>query len=401
MKKAFALILSAALVLSLTACGKQEEQTAEPTAAPVQTAAEYSAPMTAQSETRVYSETRGEIIECGANEGDFVEAGALLYRIDDNGLYDNIATTKNSIEKASLTVGTAAENEANLNIYAPSNGVIKGLTVKEGERVNTGTIAKIVNENEFVARVPFNSEQIKSIKVGMSGQIISDELMSGTAARVTRIYSERNTSVAGAVLYDVELTGDNPGTINEGMSVSAVINGISSPVSGYIDESEGTPVVSRASGNAGAVRVKDGAYVKKGTLIMTIENSNVTATAQRARIDKEDLQIKLRALERDAEKLVITAPVSGVVIEKNKDVRDSIASKSDSIMTIADTSVLKMQVNVPDSAKAPTVGSAVAVSCSAGIVDGTVTSVSDGTVYIDIANTANIAPNTIGTVKFD
>lgn len=402
MKQKIALILSAALLLSLTACGKdnsEQEAQATPSPAPVQT--EYSAPMLAQSETKVYSESRGEIIECGADIGDFVEAGSLLYRIDDNGLYDNIATSKNSIEKAQLSLNTALENESNLNIYAPSSGVIKNLTVKEGERVNTGTIAKIVNEKEFTARIPFNSEQIKSIKPGMNAQIISDRLMSGVSAKVTRIYSERNTSVDGAILYDVEFVGTNPGTINEGMSVSAVVNGINSPVSGYIDENDGVAVVSRASGNAGVIRVKDGSYVSKGTLIMTIENSNVTASARRAKIDVEDLQIKLRSLENDAQNLNITAPISGIIIEKNKELRDSIASKSDSVMTIADASVLKMTVNTADGINLPEIGSIVTISYNGGTADGTVTGISGNTVNIDIVNSANIAPNTIGSVNFN
>lgn len=402
MKQKLALILSAVLVLSMTACKKDNsEQSSQPTPTPVPVQTDYSAPMLAQSETKVYSEARGEIIECDAQVGDFVEAGALLYKIDDNGLYDSIATARNAVEKAQLTLGTSLENEENLNIYAPSSGVIKNLTVKEGERVNTGTLAKIVNEKEFTARVPFNSEQIKSIKVGMNAQIISDRLMSGVSARVTRIYSERNTSVDGAILYDVEFVGTNPGTINEGMTVSAVVGGISSPVSGYIDESDGVAVVSRASGNAGAIRVKDGSYVSKGTLIMTIENSNVTASARRAKIDVEDLQIKLRSLENDAQNLNITAPVSGTIIEKNKELRDSIASKSDSVMTIADTSVLKMTVNTADGVKLPEIGSIVTISYDGGTADGTVTDISGNTVSIDIVNNASIAPNTIGSVHFN
>lgn len=402
MKQKLALILSAVLLISLTACKKDNsEQSEQPTPAPVSVQTDYSAPMIAQGETKVYSESRGEIIECGAEVGDFVEAGSLLYRIDDNGLYDNIATARNSVEKAQLSLNTAIENEENLNIYAPASGVIKNLTINEGERVNTGTLAKIVNEKEFTARVPFNSEQIKSIKVGMNAQIISDRLMSGVSARVTRIYSERNTSVDGAILYDVEFVGTNPGTINEGMTVSAVVGGISSPVSGYIDENDGVAVVSRASGNAGAIRIKDGSYVSKGTLIMTIENSNVTASARRAKIDVEDLQIKLRSLENDAQNLNITAPVSGTIIEKNKELRDSIASKSDSVMTIADTSVLKMTVNTADGVHLPEIDSIVTISYDGGTADGIVTDVSGNTVSIDIANNANIAPNTIGTVHFN
>lgn len=393
--------MTAALLVSLSACKKEEQTAPEPTASPLVIQTEYSAPLRAASETKIYSEARGEIIECNIEEGDYVEAGTLLYRIDDNGIFDNLESARNSVQKAQITLATALENEANLSIYAPASGIIKNLTIKEGERVNTGTIAKLVNENEFVARVPFNSEQIKSIKVGMSGQIISDTLMSGVSARVSRIYSERNTSVTGAILYDVEFVGENPGTLNEGMSVSAVVGDITSPVSGYIDEPEGVSVVSRASGNAGAIRVKDGAYVKKGTLIMTVDNSNTSATARRAKIDVEDLQIKLRSLENDVQNLTITAPVSGIVTEKNKAVRDSIASKSDSVMTIADASVLKMTVNVADGVNIPSVGSSIGIDCGGTQLVGTIVLTEGNTVNIDIENTANIAPNTIGTVCFN
>lgn len=399
MKKSLTLLLCAAIALSLSSCSKKDGGDGVPAETPEPQTAEavYSAPMKPLSETEVYSNGRGEIIECGADEGSFVEAGAILYRLDDNGLYDSIASAKNSIEKAQLTVGTTAENEANLSIYAPAGGIVKNLSLKEGERVNTGTVAKIVNEKEFVARVPFTAEQIGQIKTGMSGSVISDALMSGISARVTRIYSERNTSVTGAALYDVELRGENPGTINEGMSVSASINGISSPVAGYIDESDGVSVVSRASGNAGKIYVKEGEYVKKGALIMTIDNSSITASARRARIDKEDLEIKLRALERDAENLTVYAPVSGVVTVKKKDVRDSVASKSESIMTIADSSVLKMEVNAPN---APAAGTAVTVKYDGGEIQGTVSAAVNGAAIIEIPNTANIAPGTIGAVKF-
>lgn len=402
MKKLMLFTLCLAAVISVSGCkGKTEEEQPENTTVPVMAAVEreYSTAMRPLREVNLYSDARGEIVECSASEGDFVEEGQLLYRIDDNGIYDNIATTKNSIAKANLTISTAAENEANLNIYAPSSGILKNFNIKEGERVNTGTIAKISDESGFVARVPFNKEQLNSIKVGMAAQIVSDDMMSGVSAKVSRIYSERNTSVNGAVLYDVELKGTNPGTLNEGMAVSAVINGIQSPVSGYIDENDGLSVVSRSSGNAGKIYVSDGQYVKKGTLIMTIDNSNVTATAQRARIDKNDLEIKLRSLERDAEELLIYAPMSGIVTEKKKDVRDSVASKSDSVMTIADISVLVMDITLGEDTTVPTVGTKLTVEYSGGTAEGIVASAEGSTIHIEIKNDANIASDTIGTIK--
>lgn len=91
--------------------------------------------------------------------GDTVSAGTLLYQIDDNGLSDTIATTKNAIAKSNIALSTAQENLDNLTVYAPASGILHNFTLKTGERVNASKIGDIVDESRLVAKVPFNEAQ--------------------------------------------------------------------------------------------------------------------------------------------------------------------------------------------------------------------------------------------------
>lgn len=396
-KKILSILTAAALCVSLSACGKKQDDTA-PSPTPETAASEsYAGVLRAAREVKVYSDATGEIIECNAKEGDFVQAGALLYRIDDNGLYDNIKTAENALQKSQISLNTAQKNQNDLRIYAPASGILKNFNIKTGERVNTQTIGQIVDESRLVAKVPFSEQQLSSISVGSSGKLISADLMSETPVQVTRIYAERNTSVPGAVLYDVELSGVNKGGLYNGMSVTAEINGLRSPISGSVIDADSVALVSKASGNARAVYAKEGDYVKKGALLVDIENANVSSSLQRAQIDKNDYEIKLNALRSDANNLSVYAPISGQITEKTKDLRDSIGSKSDSIMTIADTSSLLLDVTVSaEDYKTLSQGQWIAVDCGEhGILDGTVTALDENIygVTVEIANGLGIPAN--------
>lgn len=404
MKKRFtAGIAAACMLLSLWGCGSEktaaDKKPAEKTEEPAYST--YSGILKAVREVKVYSDGTGQVLECSAQEGDYVEAGALLYKLDGNGIEDSIAAARNSVAKADISIRTAQENVDNLKIYAPASGVLKNFSIKTGERVNTTTIGLIADESRFVARVPFSQAQLESIRTGSSAVVTSSDLMSSVEGSVTRIYSERNTSVPGAVLYDVEITGTNSGGLFEGMGVSAVINGQESPVSGSITESDTTALVSRGSGNAKRVLAKEGDYVKRGTLLVELDNDSVTAALERAKIDKEDLERNLKSLLEDEKDLYIYAPISGVVTERKKEERDSISSKSESVMTISDTSKLTLTLTLSDEDYTSLEeGDILDIECDGyGTVCGTAVSKSEPSVIcIEIENTAGIMPNTAAAV---
>jgi len=310
----------------------------------------YSGTLKAIKESKVIPKAKGQILEDYFNIGDKVNEGDLLYKIDDNGLADTISTTKNSMARSDLSIATAQENLSNLKVYATTSGILHNFTLKTGERVNASKIAEVVDEQTLVAKVPFNESQLSKISIGDQASLTSAEYLATTHGTVTRIYDSRETTIGGSVLRNVEITADNPGGFKIGSAVSAVIEtgsgNISSPASGKIENGDSTPIVSRGSGNVKNIYVKDGQSVSAGQLILDIDNSNVNSTLQRAYLDRNDLEIKLKSLEQDFTDLSIMSPASGKITAKSKNKSDNITSNSESIMTISDASSLVLDVDI-------------------------------------------------------
>lgn len=345
MKKFISALIAATLVFSLCGCKKQQEEKKEPVKETKVETRVYNSVLQPMNETKVIPNGKGQIADCPYEVGDSVAAGALIYTLEDNGLSDNIATTKNAVAKADISINTAKENVNNLKIYAPSNGILKEFKIKNGERVNVGTVGQITNDVSATAKIPFTAAQLSQIKIGDSAKVISADYMSSLPGTVTRIYDEKAQSVGGSILYNVEITIKDVGSMMPGSVVDGEIttaNGICmSAVSGTLEATESVPVVSRGSGNAVAVYAKEGQNVKKGQLLVECENNTVTSTLARAELDKKDLEIKLAKYEKDYNDLFIYAPSGGVITQKNKKTFDNITSKSESIMTISDISSLK------------------------------------------------------------
>jgi HlyD family secretion protein len=407
MKKIISVSTALILLCTLSGCGKSKPADTAPAASPSERRpVSYSGVMTPVNETKIYCGGKGEIIQCDYAVGDRVNAGALLYKLDDNGLYDNIRTTENSIKKADLSINTADENLSNLRIYAPSSGILHNFDIKTGERVNTGTIGQVVNEKIFTVKIPFNEAQIEKIAVGDSAVITSGDFMTEVPVTVSAVYDAKISSAGGSAMREVEFNGQNSGGFCEGLTVDARVETacgtVYSPLSGTVSSADSLPVVSRQSGNAKRVYFKEGQAVKKGDLLLEIENSNINSTAQRAKIDKQDLEIKLASLKRDAKDLTVYAPSSGIITEMSKSLHDSVSSSGSSLMTISDTSSLTMEISVSnDDIDCFSAGDSVDVDCDGAIVTANIESISeaDNSVRLSIPNPDGaILPGTVGTV---
>lgn len=354
MKKLTALILAAMVAVSFSSC-KGKDKNAEATK-PAQTNASeeggmYYGSLEAGSETKVIPSGKGKIIEANYEVGDYVQQGALLYRLDDNGLGDTIKTTQNSIAKSKLSLQTARENVSNLKVYAPASGILHDFDIKTGDRVNSSKIGYICDENSVVALVPFNEVQKSKISVGDRAKISGVDFMSSVEGTVKRIYDARESSSVGTALYNVEISIKNSGGLSEGYLVNAEItnaNGsFSSPEYGKIKMNDAVNIISRGSGYAKNVYAKDGQYVKKGALLVETESTQTETALKRAELDLADLNIKLASYEADYKDLFVYAPTSGVITDKAKKLNDNIISGSESVMTISDISTLNAMITVP------------------------------------------------------
>lgn len=369
------------------------------------------------SQAEIMPEARGRILESPCEVGDKVAQDDLLVVIEDNGLSDSIRLTQNSLARIDLTISANSKSLADLKVYAPADGILRDFRLSQEERVNSGKLGKIVDEDTIVAVVPFSARQVQTIAIGNPAILFSAQHMSSVSGEVSYIYDGKTRTGDGSILYDVEIKAPNPGGFAVGTTVSAEVETSAgktvSPATGTT-KNESVSLVSKGSGYAETVYVREGQKVKKGQLLLEIENETLETAARRALLDRRDLEIKLRMQQKDLDACSIRSPLSGVVTEKSCTVSDNITSTSQSIMTIADTQRLTLRLQVygqdvssvqtgmevlltTDSEEHPTIkGIVTGVDADGKIVNGE----KKHAVEITVDNTYNLLPGVQAGVSF-
>jgi len=114
----------------------------------------------------------GDILEDYFNEGDVIEKGTLMYKIDTADIDNTIKRANLSIEKSRLSYDNAAQSVANLNVKSTVSGTITNVYIKSGDQVSNGSkIADVVNNQTMKLTIDFLSDFADKIYIGQSAQI--------------------------------------------------------------------------------------------------------------------------------------------------------------------------------------------------------------------------------------
>ena len=290
----------------------------------------------------ITSLVKGEIIESNFEEGDYVEEGQTLYRIDDE-------DAQLDIEKATINLEETEEDIKNLYIYAPASGTLSDFKLKEGENASGGTIGYITDHDTIKTNIPFTSYDFDRIRVGDSVTVTSALYMTSLSGTVTHKYEGNlNSSLDGASVKNIEVTISNPGALSAGTTVAAVVStsygDVYSTGSGVLESSDKVSVSCDVQGSkVGSVKVKNGDKVRKGQLLAILENRSLYTT-------KKSNELNLRSSQKSLENYNITAPISGTIITKNRKSGDKIDNSNSStvMMVIADMSKMKFTISVDE-----------------------------------------------------
>ncbi len=290
----------------------------------------------------ITSLAKGEIVASPFEEGDYVEEGQMLYRIDDEDAQLNI-------EKANINLEETEESIRNLNIYADASGTISDLKLKEGENAQSGVVAYITNNSTLTADIPFTSSDFDNIKVGDSVTVTSALYMTSIKGKVTHKYNGiTGASRDGSSVKNIEVEIENPGAFATDTTVAAVVStskgNVYSTGSGSVKSGGTTSVTCQVQGSkVKKINVKNGDYVKKGQLIATLENNSLY-------MNKRSNELNLKSSQKMLDNYNITAPISGTVITKNSKLGDKIDNSNSQtvMMVIADMSKMKFTITVDE-----------------------------------------------------
>ena len=287
----------------------------------------------------------GEILEAPFEEGQTVQKGDVLFRIDARDLESNIQQLQLNVRSAQLALDdllkTQSDNQKDRNVKAEDAGVITKLYVDQGDSVTVGTvIADVLDRDHMKLKVPFHSADAKSFYIGQSATVT----VSGTAETITGTVNEiaatDEVGPGGTLVRQVTILVNNPGVLSETSQGSASVGGAACASGAAFTYASSAQITAKASGDLDTLSVKEGDRVTEGQVIGVISEADLDTQIENARISLENAQLSLKNAQDKLEDYTITSTITGEVIEKNLDVGDNINGMSSSGSTVTYPAVI-------------------------------------------------------------
>ena len=271
---------------------------------------------------RVTTLVQGEVLEAPFEEGDTVQEGDLLFRIDAKSVESAIQQQEINLQNAQLTYNNLLKNQ---QVTAGASGTIAELYVEAGDTVTAGTpIADILDRTNMELTVPFHSADAARLFVGESAQVMVGGTMETLNGTIKSISATDTVGAGGTLVRNVVIRVTNPGVLTDASTGSATVGSVACAASGTFAYGASQQVVAKTSGDLTALNVKEGDRVSDGQVLATIDSESLES----ARLAVESAQLSLQNAQNSLEDYTITAPFTGEVIEKNLDVGDNVSGMS-------------------------------------------------------------------------
>ena len=318
----------------------------------------------------VTSLVEGEVIEANFEEGDVVEKGQVLYRIDASSMDSDLSSAQTSLQRAKESAQTAqsdyAEETARIagNTYrSTASGYIKTLYIKEGDKVNNGTkIADLYDDSVMKITVPFLSGEAAEINVGDEAAVTLEDTGEQISGTVTVVSSMEETLSGGRLVKNVTVEVSNPGGLTTDTAASVTVDGFVCSAEATFTAKTETTLSVELSGNKSLeienLLIHEGSYVDKNSDLFRVTAKTTEEylkefkdAVESADDNLENAENKLSNTQDSVDDYTITAPISGTVITKNAKVGDKISKSSSGTTTMAviyDLSTMTLEMSVDE-----------------------------------------------------
>lgn len=352
-KRLIALLLAAALLVGgATGYMYYIRQT------PAAESQQQTAPVTRQNLTRLLTGTgtlapieqfkitplvTGKVLECTFEEGDKVEQGQLLYRIDPSEAQKNIEQAKLALRQSQLAAGQQAEELEKLTIRAEQSGTVTELFVKVGDIVEAGTkLATIRDSATMLLTLPFNASDTISFAPGQSAIVTVGGSFDTLSGRIKEIEAAETVGDGFQVTRNVTIAVSNPGALSPSAVGTAVVAGIASNKGANFTYNTETAIIASTRGKLERLTLTKGGSLIKGKEVARLSSAALKNQEASNAISIEQAQVNLTNAETGIGNYRITAPISGTVVTREVKAGDSLGNGSgtNSMAVIYDLSAL-------------------------------------------------------------
>lgn len=278
--------------------------------------------------------------------GQRVKIGDLLMELDSTNAQSTVENDRNNVEQQQVAVESSQQDIYSLSVTAPFNGMVSGIKVQKNDTIPAnGTILTIADPSEFKATFQFAGAG--KVKVGSSATLYLEELMDTVDGTVTYVNSEPYSTSSGGEVYDVEIEVKNPGALSEGMNATAEIGTLQSTGSSTMEYVNESTLTCSGGGTVTAVNVRNNQSVKKGELLVKVENKQLTINKQAADIKMNSLTNQLNDSEKQLNNYKICSPIDGIIVTDAPSSGDSVKS-GDTLVTVVDDKSLEFQISIDE-----------------------------------------------------
>lgn len=305
--------------------------------------------LNASSERKEYAKIAGEVKEIFYVEGDNVEEGYPIIKLDSASIDSQIKSQEISIKQAELSKQNIQKQVNNLKIVAENDGYVSGLAIAKGSYVtNTMAICNIIKNGKFEIVLEYTYYPNNPILVGTSANITLLDSFTTLTGTVTKVSDMRKLITGNAQVVDVTIEVETTGYSLDGARAKAeVSNGltvISSANTGVFKSINSNTVRAKSTGTVEEVYVNEGKRVQKGDVIATLSNSDLEASLQNTNLTLENLNNQLSLLKEQQKNYLISSPINGTITKQDVEVGDIVPAGT-VLTTISDKN--RMEFIVP------------------------------------------------------
>ena len=300
----------------------------------------------------VISLVEGDVLEDTFAEGDSVEKGQVLYKIDSSDMEKTLEKANISYEKAQMDYQDSLESYNGLTVSAPIAGRVTEILVEKGDSISSGAkIATIVDDSDLTAKVSFSTSDVGSLYVGEAATVTVENTFEQLSGKISKIYNSKRVLDGYIEVTDVEVTVENPGALESETYVTVNAGGIDCYEGAALEGGAEKIVTSKTSGMVSKVIASEGEYLSKGAGIIQLTNDSADDSLKSSELSLREAELSYESSQDQLDEYSVTAPISGTVIEKDVKAGDTLDSSNSSSITlcvIADMSVMTFTINVDE-----------------------------------------------------
>ena len=168
----------------------------------IQSTVEGSGTTKAKDSATITPNAGGTVLELYVKEGDKVEAGQQLYRMDDAAAQQAVTDAQKTVDNCAKELQAIYDAAKDLTIRAPHAGKLMDVadTLKVGDDVAAGTkIATVADDTRLKLSLYFNYAYEGQISAGQSAQVSVPAIMGQLTGRVEKVNMVRFISPEGGV----------------------------------------------------------------------------------------------------------------------------------------------------------------------------------------------------------